>query len=57
MPAMPACSDRFRDPRSEPGVMRCPFKGENIVILLRYEDVCRAAKDWQTSSTDAPIRC
>ena len=53
---MPAFSDPFRDARSEPGVMRCPFHGEDIVMLLRHEDVRRAAKDWQTFSSDAPFR-
>ena len=54
--AMPAFSDPFRDARTDPGVMRCPFPGEDIVMLLRHEDVRRAAKDWQTFSSDAPFR-
>ena len=54
--AMPAFSDPFRDARTDPGVMRCPFHGEDIVMLLRHEDVRRAAKDWQTFSSDAPFR-
>ena len=53
---MPAFSDPFRDARSGPGVLRCPFHGEDIVMLLRHEDVRRAAKDWQTFSSDAPFR-
>jgi cytochrome P450 len=53
---MPAFSDPFRDARADPGVMRCPFHGEDIVMLLRHEDVRRAAKDWQTFSSDAPFR-
>lgn len=56
IPAMPAFSDPFRDARADPGVMRCPFHGEDIVMLLRHEDVRRAAKDWQTFSSDAPFR-
>ena len=56
IPAMPAFSDPFRDARTDPGVMRCPFHGEDIVMLLRHEDVRRAAKDWQTFSSDAPFR-
>lgn len=36
--------------------MQCPFHGENITMILRHEDVRRAAKDWQTFSSDAPFR-
>ena len=53
---MPAFSDPFRDARQDPGVLRCPFHGEDITMLLRHEDVRRAAKDWQTFSSDAPFR-
>ncbi len=49
-------SDPFRDPRRKDGVLQCPFNGENIVMLLRHEDVRRAAKDWKTFSSDAPFR-
>ena len=49
-------SDPFRHARKESGVLECPFKGENIPMLLRHEDVRRAAKDWQTYSSDAPFR-
>jgi cytochrome P450 len=53
---MPAFSDPFRDARDARGVLRCPFHGEDIVMLLRHEDVRRAAKDWRTFSSDAPFR-
>jgi len=53
---MAAFSDPFRDARREDGVLRCPFHGEDIVMLLRHEDVRRAGKDWQTFSSDAPFR-
>jgi cytochrome P450 len=53
---MAATSDPFRDARRESGVLKCPFHGEEIVMLLRHEDVRRAAKDWQTFSSDAPFR-
>lgn len=49
-------SDPFREPRKEAGVLQCPFHGENITMILRHEDVRRAAKDWQTFSSDAPFR-
>ena len=48
--------DPFRDARNESGVLKCPFHGEDITMLLRHEDVRRAAKDWQTFSSDAPFR-
>ncbi len=53
---MPAFSDPFRDARSESGVMQCPFHGETITMILRHEEVRKAAKDWQTFSSDAPFR-
>jgi cytochrome P450 len=36
--------------------MKCPFHGEEITMLLRHEDVRKAAKDWETFSSDAPFR-
>lgn len=53
---MNSISDPFRDKRNESGVMQCPFNGENITMILRHEDVRRAAKDWETFSSDAPFR-
>jgi cytochrome P450 len=53
---MPAFSDPFREARRDAGVMQCPFQGENITMILRHEDVRRAARDWQTFSSDAPFR-
>jgi cytochrome P450 len=49
-------SDPFHDPRKEAGVLQCPFQGENVPMILRHEDVRRAAKDWKTFSSDAPFR-
>jgi cytochrome P450 len=51
-----AYSDPFLAARQSAGVLKCPFHGEEIVMLLRHEDVRRAAKDWQTFSSDAPFR-
>ncbi|MEQ1852779.1 MAG: cytochrome P450 [Chthoniobacteraceae bacterium] len=48
--------DPFREKRNQEGVLRCPFQGENIPMILRHEDVRKAAKDWQTFSSDAPFR-
>ena len=49
-------SDPFREARQTAGVLKCPFQGEDIPMLLRHEDVRRVAKDWQTYSSDAPCR-
>lgn len=40
---------------------RCPFhlaefQEETIPMILRYKDVRKAAKDWETYSSDAPFR-
>lgn len=53
---MPDISDPFQEARAKDGVLQCPFNGENISMILRHEDVRRAAKDWQTFSSDAPFR-
>ena len=37
-------------------MLQCPFHGEDITMILRHEDVRKAAKDWQTFSSDAPFR-
>lgn len=51
-----ASRDPFRQAREDQGVMRCPFQGKAIPMILRYADVRAAAKDWQTYSSDAPFR-
>ena len=38
------------------GVLKCPFQGESVPMILRHADVRRAAKDWKTFSSDAPFR-
>jgi cytochrome P450 len=53
---MSAYSDPFHEARQSSGVMQCPFHGEDITMILRHEDVRKAAKDWQTFSSDAPFR-
>lgn len=52
----PPLPDPFREARQESGVLKCPFHGEDITMILRHEDVRRAAKDWKTFSSDAPFR-
>jgi cytochrome P450 len=49
-------SDPFQEARAATGVLQCPFHGENITMILRHEDVRKAAKDWQTFSSDVPFR-
>ena len=48
--------DPFRDARNTDGVLECPFQGEKLPMILRHEDVRKAAKDWKTFSSDAPFR-
>lgn len=48
--------DPFREVRQTDGVMRCPFNGESITMILRHADVRQAAADWRTFSSDAPFR-
>jgi len=48
--------DPFRAPRIAAGVLRCPFDAEEVVMLLRHDDVRRAARDVKTFSSDAPFR-
>ena len=53
---MTPSADPFRELRNADGVLQCPFHGENITMILRHEDVRKAAKDWKTFSSDAPFR-
>ena len=48
--------DPFLQARNKDGFLRCPFQGETIPMILRHGDVRKAAKDWQTFSSDAPFR-
>jgi cytochrome P450 len=49
-------SDPFREKRLTDGVLDCEFQGEKLPMILRHEDVRKAAKDWKTFSSDAPFR-
>ena len=49
-------TDPFRKARNQDGVLKCPFQGEMVPMILRHEDVRKAAKDWQKFSSDAPFR-
>lgn len=48
--------DPFSEARQKDGVLINPFQGTPIPMLLRHEEVRRAAKDWETFSSDAPFR-
>jgi cytochrome P450 len=48
--------DPFREKRRTDGVVGLPSDDEVIPMILRHEDVRKAAKDWKTFSSDAPRR-
>ncbi|MEI7954932.1 MAG: cytochrome P450 [Verrucomicrobiota bacterium] len=48
--------DPFAEARRNHGVLVNRFQGEPVPMILRHEDVRAAAKDWQTFSSDAPLR-
>ncbi len=48
--------DPFRDDRRTSGLRLFDAGDEQIPMILRHADVRRAAKDWQTYSSDAPFR-
>jgi cytochrome P450 len=48
--------DPFRAARHDRGVLGLPTDKEVIPLILRHEDVRKAAKDWKTFSSDAPFR-
>lgn len=56
MAETPNPRDPFREARRTTGMLRCPFQGEVIPMILRHADVREAAKDWETFSSDAPFR-
>lgn len=49
-------SDPFEEARREKGILECNFQGEVVPMILRHEEVRKAAKDWRTFSSDAPFR-
>ena len=48
--------DPFREARNKDGVLDCKFQGEQVPMILRHEDVRKAAKDWKKFSSNAPFR-
>lgn len=53
---MPDIPDPFREPRREAGVLPLPTDAETIPMILRHDDVRKAARDWRSFSSDAPFR-
>ena len=52
----PTPRDPFAEARRKDGVLKCPFQGESVPMILRHADVRQAAKDWKKFSADAPFR-
>jgi len=48
--------DPFAEPRRANGILVNEFQGKAIPMILRHEELRRTAKDWQTFSSDAPMR-
>lgn len=48
--------DPFHEARRDSAILKCPFQGEDVPMILRHADVREAAKDWKTFSSDAPFR-
>jgi cytochrome P450 len=48
--------DPFQEARQKDGALECEFQGEKVPMILRHEEVRKAAKDWKTFSSDAPFR-
>ena len=48
--------DPFYEARNRDGILKCPFQGEMLPMILRHADVREVAKDWKTFSSDAPFR-
>lgn len=48
--------DPFGEARRKDGVLVNEFQGAPVPMILRHEDLRRATRDWQTFSSDAPLR-
>lgn len=49
-------SDPFVEARRNKGLLPCNFQGETVPMILRHDEVRKAARDWKTYSSDAPFR-
>jgi cytochrome P450 len=52
----PSGSDPFKAEREKNGVLHTEFQGRAVPMILTHGGVVAAAKDWQTFSSDAPVR-
>ena len=48
--------DPFRANREATGILRMRAEGEDLPLILRLQDLRRTCKDWQTFSSDDPLR-
>jgi len=48
--------DPFADARRKDGILVNEFQGTPVPMILRHEDLRKACKDWETYSSDAPMR-
>jgi cytochrome P450 len=48
--------DPFGEARRKEGVLVNEFQGMSVPMILRHEELRKACKDWQTFSSDAPMR-
>jgi len=48
--------DPFQEARERDGVLVNNFQGNDVPMVLRHSEVRAASKDWQTLSSDAPMR-
>lgn len=48
--------DPFKQARERDGVLVNNFQGTDVPMVLRHKDLRAAARDWQTLSSDAPMR-
>ena len=53
---MGAFPDPFREHRKKEGILAGTFQDEMVPMILRHEDVKKAAKNWKVFSSDAPFR-
>lgn len=53
---MKKIDDPFRAHRERAGVLVNNFQGEDVPMILGYKELRKAAKDWETYSSDAPFR-
>jgi cytochrome P450 len=52
----PHDTDPFKNARRQDGVLVNDFQGTRIPMILRHPALRKAARDWQTFSSDAPFR-